>query len=133
MALSKGTRLLLWITGLGALIFMAAAVAIALIMLADLPSLDQDEVWVDLELAGPISDGPRPDSVIVDPENIPLTVHDVSATLHHIAEDDNVAGIAVELNRPSMGLARPRKFATACRPSSTAARSARSGRRPTRT
>ena len=105
MALSKGTRLLLWITGLGALIFMAAAAAIGLIVLADLPSLDQDEVWVDMELAGPISDGPRPDSVIVDPESIPLTVHDVAATLHHIAKDENVAGIAVELNRPSMGLA----------------------------
>jgi protease IV len=105
MALKKGTRLLLWITALGAVIFVAAAAAIALIVFADMPSFDDEDVWVDLTLAGTISDGPRPDSVIVDPENIPLTVHDISATLHYIAADEGVAGIAVELDSPALGLA----------------------------
>ena len=105
MALKKGTRLILWITALGALIFMAATAAIALILFADLPSFQKDGVWIEMKLSGPISDGPRADSVIVDPENIPLTIHDLAATLHGAAEDDGVVGIAVELDSPSIGLA----------------------------
>ena len=92
MALKKGTRLILWITALGALIFMAATAAIALILFADLPSFQKDGVWIEMKLSGPISDGPRADSVIVDPENIPLTIHDL-----HTA-----SSIEIELARDSI-------------------------------
>ncbi len=96
MALKKGTRLLLWITALGGLIFVAATAAIVLILLADLPNLRDEEVWLEMTLSGPISDGPRPDSVIVDPENIPLTIHDLAATLLASAEHEDIRGLALE-------------------------------------
>ncbi len=105
MALKKGTRLLLWITALGGLIFVAATAAIVLILLADLPNLRDEEVWLEMTLSGPISDGPRPDSVIVDPENIPLTIHDLAATLLASAEDEEISGLALELDSPAIGLA----------------------------
>ena len=112
MALKKGTRLLLWITGLGLLIFTAAGVAVVLLVVNDqeLPgfasnSADGEQEWLHVHLRGPISDGPKPDSLIVDPEDIPLTVHDIAATLHEAAKDDDIDGLVLHLDGHGLGLA----------------------------
>ena len=112
MAMKKGTRLLLWITGLGFVIFSAAAVAVVLLVVNDqeFPDLasagsDGDEAWLDVHLRGPIHDGPKPDSLIVDPEQIPLTVHDISAAIHAAADDDDIDGLVLHLDGHGLGLA----------------------------
>jgi protease-4 len=113
MALEKSTRLLLWISALGFLIFGAAIVAVGLIVAGDDDLLagfgrgggDEQGEWLYLHLEGPIGDGPMPDSLIVDPEDIPLTVHDYAATLHEAARDEGVAGLDLELDMHGLGFA----------------------------
>ncbi|MCP4918844.1 MAG: signal peptide peptidase SppA [Proteobacteria bacterium] len=110
MAMKKGTRLLLWITGLGFVIFSAAAIAVVLLVVNDqeLPDFEgetSDQAWLDVHLRGPIHDGPKPDSLIVDPEQIPLTVHDISAAIHAAAADDDIDGLVLHLDGHGLGLA----------------------------
>jgi len=113
MALKKGTRLLLWISGLGLLIFIAAAVAVVLLVVNEqdfgdfsLASADaESSEWLHVHLEGPIADGPKPDSLIVDPEDIPLTVHDIAAAIHEAAADEDIGGLVLHLDGHGLGLA----------------------------
>ncbi|HJN73119.1 MAG TPA: signal peptide peptidase SppA [Myxococcota bacterium] len=111
MALKKGTRLLLWISGLGLLIFTAATVAVILLVVNDqdfgdfsMASADGESRWLQVHLEGPIADGPKPDSLIVDPEDIPLTVHDIAAAIHVAADDEDIDGLVLHLDGHGLGL-----------------------------
>lgn len=112
MALKKGTRLFLWIVGLSALLIAVASVAVALLLAEDLelPGKKAESRWLALELGGGLPDGPKPDSLLLDPENIPLTLHDYAATIHAAADDDSVDGLLITLDNPSMGLAKAQEL-----------------------
>jgi len=101
---SKGTRLLIWISGLGLLI--TALVVIAVVVLWDPDSQSvSEESWLTLKLAGPLEDGPPEDSFLLDPDQAPLTVTNIAIALRSAAKDDDIDGLYLELAGPGLGLA----------------------------
>jgi len=104
MAVKKGTRLLIWIAGLGLLI--TALVVIAVVVLWDPDSQRvSEESWLTLKLSGQMSDGPPEDSFLLDPDQAPLTVTNVAIALRSAAGDDDIDGLYLELAGPTLGLA----------------------------
>ncbi|MFT5583518.1 MAG: protease-4 [Cognaticolwellia sp.] len=104
--LDKGTRLLVWTLGLGGMLLVAGGVGVAL-LLGD-GNFGQDEgdsAWMKLKLGGALPDGPMPGGLLVDPNDTPLTVHEVTAGLYKAAADPEVEGLLIELDNLSVGYA----------------------------
>ncbi len=104
MAVNKGTRLLLWVTGLGILILSVMVVAVALLWDPE-AAPTADGTWLEVKLAGPLSDGPPEDAYVLDPEQAPLYLTDVAAVISAAAADDGVEGIYLNLESPQIGMA----------------------------
>ncbi|MCB9764884.1 MAG: signal peptide peptidase SppA [Alphaproteobacteria bacterium] len=104
MASKKSTRLLLWITALGMLILIATGVAVGLLVYDDTPSVAEG-AWLEVRISGSMPDGPLPDSFVLDPEQIPLTLHEYAALLHRAAEDEDIGGVFLDLDSVSMSMA----------------------------
>lgn len=108
--LNKSTRVLVWTIGLGGGLLLAGGVG-AFMLAADgfdLPSAQsagESGGWYKLELAGALPDGPQPGGFVVDPAEMPATVHSLSASLLAAAEDPEVNGVLLELDGPALGYA----------------------------
>lgn len=105
MAVKKSTRLLLWIAAVGALIAVAVGVGIVLLIWDRPTNLAGEPAWLELRLRGPLEDGPMPDAFTWDPEEVTLTTHEVAAALHRAAGDEDVTGLLLELDNPSLSMA----------------------------
>ncbi len=101
--MSKGTRLLLWITGLGMLILAMVVVAVA--VLWEPGAAVHEGSWLELKLAGELADGPPEDAFNLDPEQAPLTVTGVARGIRQAAADPAVGGIYIELEGPALSMA----------------------------
>jgi len=106
MAANTGTRLLLWIAGIG--LFIAALTAIAVALLTEpgaLPAVGAEGRWLELRLSGALADGPEEGRYSLDPENAPLYVTDIASTIREAADDPSIQGLYLLLRSPSLGLA----------------------------
>ncbi len=104
--LDKGTRLLVWTLGLGGMLVVAGGVGVALLLGdGDFGQPEGDSAWMKLKLGGSLPDGPMPGGLLVDPNDMPLTVHEVAAGLHKAAEDPEIEGMLIELDNLSVGFA----------------------------
>ncbi len=105
--LSRGTRVLLFITVFGLLLACTSSAAVLLLIFNDGPTLSMttSEGWLRIPLRGEIPDGPNESAVYFDEEQIPLTVSDYAAAIQLAATDDSVPGVFLELDEPGLGLA----------------------------
>lgn len=102
--MSKGTRLLLWITGLGMLIMAMVLVAVVVLWEPGAATV-QEGSWLKLKLAGALADGPPEDAFHLDPEQAPLTATGVARGIRQAAADPGVSGLYVELEGASLTMA----------------------------
>lgn len=104
--LDKGTRLLIWTLGLGGMLVVAGGVGVALLLGdGNFGQAQGDSAWMRLNLGGPLPDGPTAGGLLVDPNDLPLTLHEITAGLYQAAEDPEVEGLLIELNNLSVGFA----------------------------
>lgn len=104
MALSRNTRLLMWISAFGVLIAVVVVVA-AILLSGEDEGPPTELTWLRVRLEGEIADGPLPDSFFVDPEKIPLTLHEYAAVIEKAAGDPEISGMYLELDGPQMSMA----------------------------
>jgi protease-4 len=104
MAKTKSTRLLLWLAGIGALIMVAATVAIVLLLQDGAPGFD-DEQWLHLRLSPMLSDAPGNEGMLMDPADMPPLTSELSAAIQYAATDTSVSGLLIEMTPIGVGWA----------------------------
>ena len=101
----KATRLLLWTTGIGLFILCATVVAAVLLADAEPPGFEDDPEWLHIKLSGSLRESPGAENLLVDPVDMPPLTTEVAAAIRHAAQDDEVAGVFLELYPISLGWA----------------------------
>jgi len=104
MAKTKSTRLLLWLAGIGALIMVAATVAVVLLLQDGTPGFDEDQ-WLHVRFSPMLTDAPGSEGMLVDPADLPPLTSELSAALEHAATDDSVTGLLIDLAPIGIGWA----------------------------
>ncbi|MDG1482990.1 MAG: signal peptide peptidase SppA [Myxococcota bacterium] len=104
MAKTKSTRLLLWLAGIGALIMVAATVAVVLLLQDGTPGFDEDQ-WLHVRFSPMLTDAPGNEGMLVDPADLPPLTSELSAALEHAATDDSVTGLLIDLAPIGIGWA----------------------------
>ena len=106
----KGSRLLLWISAIGLLILLAVVVGVALLLDADPPGLDDEPQWLHAKINGSISDAPGTEAMLVDPADLPPLTTELTAVLRDAADDDDIAGLFLEVQGVGVGWAQAQEL-----------------------
>jgi protease-4 len=111
--MKKSTRLLLWTALLGFLLFMISVLAVVLLFSFDgsLPGAEPRTLLV--KLGGDLPDGPPQGAFILDETDFPPLLTEVSEAIRQAADDDDVAGIYLEIQPVALGLAGVQELADA--------------------
>ncbi|MFH1465345.1 MAG: signal peptide peptidase SppA [Pseudomonadota bacterium] len=111
--MKKSTRLLIWTALLGFLLFMISALAVVLLFSFDggLPGGEPRTLLV--KLGGELPDGPAQGAFILDEADFPPLLTEVSEAIRQAADDDDIAGIYMELEPVGLGLAGVQELADA--------------------
>ncbi|MFT5682469.1 MAG: protease-4 [Myxococcota bacterium] len=104
MAKTKSTRLLLWLAGIGALIMVAATVAVVLLLQDGTPGFDEEQ-WLHVRFSSMISDAPGNEGMLMDPADMPPLTSELSAAIVYAATDDSVTGLLIEATPIGIGWA----------------------------
>ncbi|MEC8424420.1 MAG: hypothetical protein VX000_11635, partial [Myxococcota bacterium] len=101
----KATRLLLWTTGIGLFILSATVLAAVLLADAEPPGFETDPEWLHVKLSGSLRESPGAENLLVDPVDMPPLTTEVASAIRHAAQDDDIAGLFLELYPLSLGWA----------------------------
>ncbi len=99
------TRLLLIVAALGALIVVAASIAVVLLVESDAPGFNAEPTWLKARIAGNLQDAPGSETLLVDPLDLPPLTSELTAALRHAATDPAVEGVYIELSGVGAGWA----------------------------
>ena len=94
---SSSTRILLGLTALGGLVFVASLGAVVWLVNQEDGGEVHDGSYLHVELSGPISDSPQPPPLFADPSDIPPTGIEIAQAIRKAAEDERIDGVYVEL------------------------------------
>lgn len=103
--MTRSTRLLLWISGLGFLLMVLSIVAVLLLMrYEDLP-VSGDPVALKIRLEGYIPDGPGSSGLILDERDFPALLTEYTQVIRHAAQDPDVSSLVLDLRPLELGWA----------------------------
>ncbi|MEZ4237510.1 MAG: signal peptide peptidase SppA [Myxococcota bacterium] len=108
----SSTLILLALTGLAAFVFLAALVVVAVIVGRSGPEV-ADGTFLEVRLSGEIPDAPVVGGIVLDPDDAPLILTDITGAIRHAAEDDRIDGMLLVLDGPQMGWAGVQELRTA--------------------
>lgn len=99
----KSTRLLLWISVLGFVLFAATTAALVLVLSGERVLGDHEPRTLVVELGPALCDAPREGTFVMDPQNLPPLLTDVTAALRKAADDPEVAGLLLVIEPLDIG------------------------------
>ncbi len=113
MGMKKSTRLLLWISILGFMLFLASTIAVVLIVSFEggLPSGEPKTLV--LEIDGHLPDGPVQGGFILDEADFPPLLTETTQAIRMAADDEEIQGLYMEIRPVSAGLATVQELADA--------------------
>ncbi len=97
------TRALVGLTLVGTLVFAASVAVVVFLVNRDDPGEVQEGSFLDVRLSGAISDMPQIGGLVLEPDQVPPVVTEISAALHEAVGDDRIDGVLLNLDAPSMG------------------------------
>ncbi len=102
---TSATRVLLALTGLGAVAFLGSAAAVWYLVTGVDAGEVEDGTFLHVELAGQLSDEPQQGGLFAEPEDLPPTTTEIAQAIRAAAGDDRITGLYLDLMMPSAGWA----------------------------
>lgn len=102
----RATRILLGITAIGAVVFLACVAVIAYLVTRTDTGDISDDTYLYVKLAGDLPDSPPPPELFADPNKPRMFVGSYVESLRKAAADDRIEGMYLRLENPSAGFGR---------------------------
>ncbi len=111
--MKKSTRLLLWISALGFMLFLVSMVAVVLLVSYEGGLPGGEPRTLVFELEGEIPDGPIQGAFILDEADFPPLLTELSQAIRKAADDEQVSDLYLHIRPVSIGLAGVQELAAA--------------------
>ncbi len=111
--MKKSTRLLLWISILGFVLFTATTVVLVLVLSGDRVLKDDEPRTLVLEVGPSLGDAPREAAFVMNPQDFPPLLTEVTAAVRRAAGDPEVAGLLVLIEPLTIGFGGVQELASA--------------------
>lgn len=101
----KRTRLLVVVAIIGLVVLLAISVATAILLSSGDLGGSGEPKWLHVELASSIGDGPGSEGLVMDARDLPPLSSELVRAIGEAAEDEDVAGIFLEIEAVDLGWA----------------------------
>lgn len=101
----RGARLLLGIAVMGVLTFVAAGAGAVFFFQKGYKSEVKDESFLEVDIDGGLAEAPGNEGLVMDPNDFPPLVTEVSADIRRAASDARIKGLYLQIDDMSLGWA----------------------------
>ncbi|MBT3218863.1 MAG: hypothetical protein HN348_07205, partial [Proteobacteria bacterium] len=101
---SGATKVLLFVTLLGALVFFGSIGLVAYLATTEDAGDVKEGSFLKISLSGDIPDAPSISGFSLDPADVPVIVTEIADVIDSAATDERISGLYLQLEEPSAGL-----------------------------